>query len=52
MPVAAKEWQQCQLEDGTYTLDDLSDWHEMNNVRSENERLYNEWMKNKQNGGS
>jgi hypothetical protein len=31
-----KEWQQHQLWDGTYTLDDLLDWHEMSSVREEN----------------
>jgi hypothetical protein len=49
-PVACKEWKQHETWDGTYTLDDLADWHEMNDVRSENERLFQEWQtaKNKQ----
>lgn len=35
-----KEWEQYQLWDGTYTLDDLLDWHEMAEVRAENEKRY------------
>jgi len=31
-------WQQHQLWDGTYTLDDLLDAHEMLEVKQENER--------------
>jgi hypothetical protein len=31
-------WQQHQLWDGTYTLDDLLDAHEMMTVKNENER--------------
>jgi hypothetical protein len=34
----AKEWQQYQVWDGTYTLDDLLDWHEMAAARNENSR--------------
>jgi len=26
--------------DGTYTLDDLLDWHEMQSVKNENERRH------------
>ena len=32
------EWQQHQLWDGTYDLDDLLNWHEMVTVREENKR--------------
>ena len=35
-------WQQHQVWDGTYTLDDLLDWHEMHTVKTENERRYRE----------
>jgi hypothetical protein len=34
----AKDWQQHQVWDGTYSLDDLLDWHEMKSVMSENQR--------------
>ena len=43
----ARDWQQFQLWDGTYCFDDLLDWHEMTQVKSENQRLYQEWMKDK-----
>lgn len=36
-PVLAGSWQQHQLWDGTYTYDDLLDWHEMQAVKCENE---------------
>ena len=37
-PVMAGLWEQHELWDGTYTLDDLMDIQEMMLVRSENER--------------
>ena len=37
MPVAAGFWQQHELWDGTYTLDDLLDITELIRVRRENE---------------
>lgn len=33
----AGAWQQHQVFDGTYTFDDLLDWHEMQTVKNENE---------------
>ncbi len=41
----AGTWQQCQVWDGTYTLDDLLDWHEMASVKAENAEKYREYMK-------
>ena len=38
LPVAAGMWQQHELWDGTYTLDDLLDITEMIRVMHENER--------------
>lgn len=40
-----KEWQQYQLYDGTYCLEDLLDWHEMNDVRCENQKRFEDAMK-------
>ena len=41
-PVMAGMWKQHEVWDGTYTLDDLMDAHEMILVKSENEkRSYN-----------
>lgn len=37
-------WQQHQVFDGTYSLDDLLDWHEMAQVKAENERQYRNYM--------
>lgn len=42
-PVAAGAWQQHQVWDGTYTYEDLLDWHEMKTVQNENERRVNEY---------
>jgi len=36
--VSLGEWQQHQLWDGTYDLDDLLDFHEMISVREENKK--------------
>ena len=38
LPVAAGHWQQHELWDGTYTLDDLLDFVELIRVRRENEK--------------
>lgn len=45
--MAAKEWQQHQLDDGTYTMDDLIDWHEMAAVRRENEERFRIFIESK-----
>lgn len=42
-PVMMGAWQQHQVWDGTYTYDDLLDWHEMQNVKNENERRLKEY---------
>jgi len=42
-PAIAGSWQQHQVWDGTYTLDDLLDWHEMQRVKSANEQRLKEW---------
>jgi hypothetical protein len=39
-PVMAGVWKQKEVWDGTYTLDDLFDWYEMEAVKAENERRY------------
>lgn len=44
-PVSAGLWQQHELWDGTYTIDDLLDILEMMQVRSENERRAREAAK-------
>ena len=45
LPVAAGLWQQHELWDGTYTLDDLLDILEVLQVRQENERRMAESMR-------
>lgn len=50
-PVVNGMWRQHECWDGTYTLDDLLDAHEMLAVRAENERrarLWHETMQNMQ----
>ena len=37
------DWRQHEVWDGTYTLDDLTEWHRMTAVKVENERRMNEW---------
>ena len=32
------DWNQHEIWDGTYTFDDLLDWHEMVSVKEENKR--------------
>lgn len=44
-PVAVGDWNQHELWDGTYTFDDLLDWHELAQVREENRRRAAESMK-------
>lgn len=51
LPVIAGEWQQHQIWDGTYTFDDLVDWHEMYSVKKENEKRiaeYQQFIKNQE----
>lgn len=43
-PVLAGYWKQCQIWDGTYTLDDLLDITEVMIVKNENERREQEYM--------
>ena len=45
LPVAAGMWQQHELWDGTYTLDDLLDIVELIRVRRENDYRAMETMK-------
>ena len=45
LPVAAGLWQQHELWDGTYTLNDLLDILEVLQVKNENERRNIEVMK-------
>ena len=47
LPVAARLWQQHELWDGTYTLDDLLDIVELIRVRRENEYRLAESPKHK-----
>ena len=37
-PVLAGAWQQHQVWDGTYTFTDLLNWHDMNDIKNENEK--------------
>jgi hypothetical protein len=41
----AKDWKQSEIWNGTYTFDDLLDWHEMTQVKTENQRMYQEFLK-------
>ena len=43
-PVMAGMWKQHELWDGTYSLDDLLDVHEMMVVKAENERRHQEML--------
>jgi hypothetical protein len=38
-------WRQHEVWDGTYTLDDLFDWHEMQSVKMENDRRFEQLRK-------
>lgn len=40
----AGAWQQYQVWDGTYTFDDLLDWHEMKTVSNINEGIAQDFM--------
>ncbi|MHB9057143.1 MAG: DUF6889 family protein [Paludibacteraceae bacterium] len=51
-PVIAGVWQQHQLWDKTYTLDDLLDIHEIMTVKHENEYRASEAAKNNRGGGA
>ncbi len=42
----AGDWKQHEVFDGTYIIDDLLDWHEMNTNRIINQRIQQEWAKN------
>jgi hypothetical protein len=44
-PVQSKHWRQHELWDGTYTLDDLADYHEMAQVAAENEKRAQEALR-------
>ena len=50
-PVMAGHWRQHELWDGTYTLDDLADMHEIMLVQSENEQIMQEYVKQRQEVG-
>jgi len=41
----AGNWKQCEVWDGTYDIVDLLDWYEMQTVKSENQRRYEEHLK-------
>jgi hypothetical protein len=43
-------WQQHELEDGTYILEDLLNFHEYYSVDRENERRFQEWQELKREG--
>ena len=42
-PVAEGLWQQHEVWDGTYTLEDLLDAHEMLAIRAENDKRARDW---------
>lgn len=37
------DWRQHEVWDGTYTFDDLVEWHDMAIVKDENERRIRDW---------
>lgn len=41
----AGDWRQHEVFDGTYTIEDLFDWHEMATVKAENQERLREWQK-------
>lgn len=41
----AGDWKQHEVFDGTYSFDDLLDWHEIQAVKIENQKRYQEWQK-------
>lgn len=44
-PVFSGDWKQHEVWDGTYTFNDLLDWHEINQVKKENQRRYEEFQR-------
>jgi len=44
----AGTWQQHQVYDGTYSIDDLLDWHEMNMVKIENQDRWRKYQESVQ----
>jgi hypothetical protein len=44
-PVAVGDWKQHEVWDGTYTFSDLLDWHEMAQVKRENDIRQREYQK-------
>ena len=50
-PVMAGHWRQHELWDGTYTLDDLADMHEIMLVQAENEQIMQDYAKSRQEVG-
>jgi hypothetical protein len=51
LPVSAGRWQQRELKDGTYTMDDLLDFHEYYSIDRENEQRFNEWQADQREDG-
>ena len=47
----AGHWRQHELWDGTYTLDDLADMHEIMLVQAENEQILQDYAKSRQEVG-
>lgn len=47
----AGHWRQHELWDGTYTLDDLADMHEIMIVQAENEQIMQDYVKSRQEVG-
>jgi len=43
-PVMAGDWKQHEVYDGTYKFSDLLDWHEMRQVKLENEERMKEYV--------
>ena len=47
----AGHWRQHELWDGTYTIDDLADMHEIMLVLAENEQIMQDYAKSRQEVG-
>ena len=43
----AGSWQMREVWDGTYTFDDLIDWYELQAIKAENQRRYEDYFKSK-----
>lgn len=43
-PIIAGHWRQHELWDGTYTIDDLADIHEMMIIQNENEQIMRDYL--------